>query len=154
MTKKSVKTIYGLSEKIEMKCYVSWADGIIIVLWPKLYLMCLRDIFSLVFLSSFSEGSCFLCLPHMVEMLTIFFCKVWLLNYQAFGALGSLSSLLNSVLCKSSHKQYVNEKRFSNKTVLWTLKFDLPIISHVMEYNSVDFFQLFKNLKIILSSQI
>lgn len=37
MTKKSVKTIYGSSEEIEMKGYVSWADGIIIVLWPKLY---------------------------------------------------------------------------------------------------------------------
>lgn len=37
--------LYGSSEKVAIKGYVSWADGIIIVLWPKLYFICLRDFF-------------------------------------------------------------------------------------------------------------
>lgn len=72
---RSLWKLYGSSEKVEIKGYVSWADVIIIVLWPNLYFMCLRNFFPHIFLSSFSEGTYFLCLLHMIEMLTIFSVK-------------------------------------------------------------------------------
>lgn len=71
--KKSVKMIHGSLKEVEIMDCVSWADRISKVIWLKLYLISVRDFFSLVFLSSFSEGTCFL---HTVEKTLAYFFSV------------------------------------------------------------------------------
>lgn len=136
-----------------MDC-VSWADRISKVIWFKLYLISVRDFFSLVFLSSFSEGICFL---HTVEKTLAYFFPVKS-TYKIIRPLEPqvLSHDYSTVsLCKSSHRQYVNEWWFSNKTSIMDTEIGLAynFTGHEMIL-LVILFQLFKNLKIILSSQV